>query len=149
MQKGKTRSCLQLGCIPITHMIISAWNNLKFLEPWFLPIFFLSFLPSFFFPFLPSLLLSVFPGTEPSICENRLWVVYMRGWQLCRIPDGLAGLLPQCQAQSALSKGVWDWIESFPRDHREYGTQIAMKSTKHSMYPFIWKYQPNGGKSQE
>lgn len=135
--------CLHLDYIPITHMMVSAWNNMKFLELWFLPSFLPSLFPSFLFSLpsspAPSLL---FLGQSQVSVGILLWVVSMRGWQLCRIPGRLAGFLPQHQAQSVLSKGAWNWVESFPRDHGDYRIQRATKSTKYSVYPFVWKQKP-------
>lgn len=83
--------CLRLNYVPITHMMVSAWNNITFWESWFfsfLPTFPLSFISSFF----PSFLICSFPvvpGTEPSVwgycCgwslwEAGSWAGFQTGW---------------------------------------------------------------------
>ena len=139
--------CLRLSYVPITHMMVSVWNNMTFLESWFLPSFLPSLFPScllFSLPSLPAPSLS-FLGQSKVYVGILLWVVSMRGWQLGRIPDKLAGFLPQHQAQSVLSKGAWNWVESFPRDHGDYRIQRATESTKYSVYPFVWKQKPRRG----
>ena len=142
MQTGKTR-CLPPPRLYSYHthdgFCLEQYEIFRALIPSFLPSLFPSFLFSLPSSPAPSLL---FLGQSQVSVGILLWVVSMRGWQLCRIPGRLAGFLPQHQAQSVLSKGAWNWVESFPRDHGDYRIQRATKSTKYSVYPFVWKQKP-------
>ena len=143
MQTGKTR-CLPPPRLYSYHthdgFCLEQYEIFRALIPSFLPTFPLSFIS--FFPSFLTCSFPVVPGTKPSVCgDPAVGGLYER---LAAVQDSrqVAGFLPQHQAQSVLSKGAWNWVESFPRDHGDYRIQRATKSTKYSVYPFVWKQKP-------
>lgn len=133
--------CIHFSYVLITDMI-STWNDLKFLELQFLHSFFLFLLLSLFFFFSHFL-----EQSEISVRISSGWSLWEPSNCARFQTDGLV-YYPSIGHKISAHKGVYNWIESFPRDHRDSWTQVAMKSTKQlTIYPFIWEHQPKWGKN--
>lgn len=137
--------CLHLNYVPVTHMMVSAWNNMTFLESWFLPSFPPSLFPSFLLFSLPSVPAPSLSFLGQSQVSGDTAVGGLHERLAAGRDSRQAGWFLTPTSGNLLSKGAWSWVESFPRDHGDYRIQRATESTNYSVYPFIWKQKPRQG----